>query len=156
MRLGVLSLQITAASCTCMSRLRLKLARAMLWFKCKQAVMRGVTRAATRPSRPQQRHSSSAGAARSSSSVSLRRRAAHQSKDLEEAVLQMWNKLANSEDHAHQLALCRSLWIVSSPARTQTSPTRTSTSSELGWATHITDERFLMPRPQLQPQQQPW
>ena len=63
----------------------------------------------------------------------------------------MWNKLANSENHAHQLALCMSLWIVSSPARTQTSPTRTSTSSELGWATHITNERFLMSRPQLQP-----
>ena len=28
-----------AASCTCMSRLRLKLPRAMLWFKCKQAVV---------------------------------------------------------------------------------------------------------------------
>ena len=29
-----------AASCTCMSRLRLKLARAILWFKCRQAVMK--------------------------------------------------------------------------------------------------------------------
>ena len=63
----------------------------------------------------------------------------------------MWNMLVNSEDHVQQLALCRSLWIVCSPARTLTSPTRTSTSSELGWATHITNERFLMPRPQLQP-----
>ena len=63
----------------------------------------------------------------------------------------MPNRLVNSEDHVQQLALCRSMWIVSSPARTQTSPTRTSTSSELGWATHITNERFLMSRPQLQP-----
>ena len=61
----------------------------------------------------------------------------------------MWNKLASSEDHAHQLALCRSLWIVSIPARTQTSPTRTSSSSELGWATHTTNERFLMSMAQL-------
>ena len=63
----------------------------------------------------------------------------------------MWNMLVNSEDHVQQLALCRSMWIVCSPACTLTSPTRTSTSSELGWATHITNERFLMPRPQLQP-----
>ena len=63
----------------------------------------------------------------------------------------MPNMLVNSEDHVQQLALCRRMWIVSSPARTQTSPTRTSTSSELGWATHITNERFLMPKPQLQP-----
>ena len=79
------------------------------------------------------------------------RRSAHREKDLEEAVLHVPNRLVNSEDQAHQLALCRSMWIVCSPACTLTSPTRTSTSSELGWATHITNERFLMPRPQLQP-----
>ena len=82
---------------------------------------------------------------------SRRRRAAYQSKDREEAVLHVPNMLVSSEDHVQQLALCRRMWIVSSPARTQTSPTRTSTSSELGWATHITNERFLMPKPQLQP-----
>ena len=55
----------------------------------------------------------------------------------------------NSEDHVQQLAMCRRMWIVSSPARTQTSPTRTSTSSKLGWATHIMNERFSMSRSQL-------
>ena len=62
----------------------------------------------------------------------------------------MPNKLVNPEDHVQQLALCRSMWMVCSPACILTSPTRTSTSSELGWATHITNERFLMPKPQLQ------
>ena len=63
----------------------------------------------------------------------------------------MPNKLVNSEDQAHQLALCSMVWIVCSPACILTSPTSTSMSSELGWATHITNERFLMPKPQLQP-----
>ena len=81
---------------------------------------------------------------------SLRRRSAHQSRDLEEAVLHVPNKLVNSEDRAHQLALCSMVWIVCSPACILTSPTSTSMSSELGWATYITKERFLMPKPQLQ------
>ena len=62
----------------------------------------------------------------------------------------MPNKLVNSEDQAHQLALCSMVWIVCSPACILTSPTSTSMSSELGWATYITNERFLMPKPQLQ------
>ena len=62
----------------------------------------------------------------------------------------MPNMLVNSEDHVQQLALCRSMWIVCSPACILTSPTSTSMSSELGWATYITNERFLMPKPQLQ------
>ena len=63
----------------------------------------------------------------------------------------MPNKLDNSEDRAHQLALCSMVWIVCSPACILTSPTSTSMSSELDWATHITNERFLMPKPHLQP-----
>ena len=62
----------------------------------------------------------------------------------------MPNKLVNSEDQAHQLALCSMMWIVCSPACIPTSPTSTSMSSELGWATYIIKERFLMPKPQLQ------
>ena len=42
---------------------------------------------------------------------SRRRRAAYQSKDHEEAVLQVWNTSANSEDHVRQLASCRRVWM---------------------------------------------
>ena len=62
----------------------------------------------------------------------------------------MPNKLVNSEDQAHQLALCSMVWIVCSPACILTSPTSTSMSSELGWARYITKEMFMMPKPQLQ------
>ena len=82
---------------------------------------------------------------------SLRRRAAYQSKDLEEAVLHVPNRLVNSEDQAHQLALCSMMWIVCSPACIPTSPTSTSTSSELAWARWTVTELFVTDRHQHLP-----
>ena len=81
---------------------------------------------------------------------SQRRRAAHQSKDLKEAVLQTWNKLANSEGRAHQLASRSRMQMESSPACTLISSTSTSVSSELGWAWYTTNEGFMMSKPRLQ------
>ena len=49
---------------------------------------------------------------------SLRRRAAHQSKDLEEAVLQMCNMLANSKDQAHHTCSCSRFSLGCTPGRT--------------------------------------
>ena len=49
---------------------------------------------------------------------SLRRRAAHQSKDLEEAVLQMCNMLANSEGQAHHAYSCSRFSLGCKPGRT--------------------------------------
>ena len=46
------------------------------------------------------------------------RRAAHQSKDLEEAVLQMCNMLANSKDQAHHTCLCSRFSLGCTPGRT--------------------------------------
>ena len=42
---------------------------------------------------------------------SRRRRSAYQSKDHEEAVLQVWNTSADSEDHVLQLVLCKRMWM---------------------------------------------
>ena len=47
---------------------------------------------------------------------SRRRRSAYQSKDHEEAVLQVWNTSANSEDHVQQLALCRRMLMWMQPS----------------------------------------
>ena len=49
---------------------------------------------------------------------SLRRRTAHQSKDLEEAVLQMCNMLANSKDQAHHTCSCSRFSLGCTPGRT--------------------------------------
>ena len=53
----------------------------------------------------------------------------------------MPNMLVNSEDHVQQLAMCRRMWIMSSPARTETSPTRTSTSSRVALVASIAAAR---------------
>ena len=49
---------------------------------------------------------------------SLRRRAAHQSKDLEEAVLHVPNKLVNSKDQAHHTCSCSRSSLGCTPCRT--------------------------------------
>ena len=107
--------------------------RAMLGFKCKQAVMqRSHARGHCRPS----------GTTAAAAQLICRRRSFQQlgaganephtnRLDLEEAVLQLWNRLANSEDQVHQLASCSKMWMVCSPAYMLTSPTSTSMSSEL-------------------------
>ena len=81
---------------------------------------------------------------------SLRRRAAHQSKDLEEAVLHTQNRLVNSEDQARYTSLCSRISSVCSPACILTLPMRTSVSSELAQASWTLMELFEMDRYQLQ------
>ena len=55
----------------------------------------------------------------------------------------MWNKLANSEDHARYTSLCSRFSLDRKPGRTADLrlPTSTSMSSELGWARFITTRR---------------
>ena len=81
---------------------------------------------------------------------SRRRRSAHREKDLDEAVLHMQNKLANSEDQARHMFLSSRIPSVCSTACILTSPTRTSTSSELARARWTVMELFMMDRHQLQ------
>ena len=82
---------------------------------------------------------------------SRRRRSAHQWKDLEEAVLHMPRKLDNSEDQARHISSCSRMQLVCSPACTQTSPTKTSTSSEPAWAKWTMMELFMTDRHQHLP-----
>ena len=82
---------------------------------------------------------------------SRRRRSAHQWKELEEAVLHMPSKLDNSEDQARHISSCSRMQLVCSPACTQTSPTKTSTSSEPAWAKWTMMELFMTDRHQHLP-----
>ena len=82
---------------------------------------------------------------------SRRRRSAHQWKELEEAVLHMPSKLDNSEDQARHISSCSRMQSVCSPACTQTSPTKTSTSSEPAWAKWTMMELFMADRHQHLP-----
>ena len=90
----------------------------MLGFKCKQAVMQ---RSHARGHSAKQPSSSSIAHLPSPlmpAARSLRRRVAHQSKDLEEAVLQMCNMLANSKDQAHHTCSCSRFSLGCTPGRT--------------------------------------
>ena len=78
---------------------------------------------------------------------------AHREKDLEEAILHVQGKLANSGGQAHHTYSCSRVSLDCKPpsqAAQLTLPTSTSISNELGWARYITQERFMMSKPQLQ------
>jgi len=63
----------------------------------------------------------------------------------------MPRKLDNSEDQARHLSSCSRMQLVCSPACTQTSPTKTSTSSEPAWAKWTMMELFMTDRHQHLP-----
>ena len=118
----------------------------MLGFKCRQAVMQ----------EPRSRHSaSSSSTARPSAPLipaarSRRRRSAPPREALDEAVHHMQNKLASSEDQARPMFLSSRIPSVCSTACILTTPTRTSTSSELVRARWTVMELSTMDKHQLQ------
>ena len=63
----------------------------------------------------------------------------------------MPSKLDNSEDQARHISSCSRMQLVCSPACTQTSPTKTSTSSEPAWAKWTMMELFMADRHQHLP-----
>ena len=63
----------------------------------------------------------------------------------------MPRKLDNSEDQARHISSCSRMQLVCSPACTQTSPTKTSTSSEPAWAKWTMMELFMADRHQHPP-----
>ena len=63
----------------------------------------------------------------------------------------MPSKLDNSEDQARHISSCSRMQLVCSPACTQTSPTKTSTSSEPAWAKWTMMELFMTDRHQHLP-----
>ncbi len=63
----------------------------------------------------------------------------------------MPSKLDNSEDQARHISSCSRMQSVCIPACTQTSPTKTSTSSEPAWAKWTMMELFMADRHQHLP-----
>ena len=108
--------------------------------------------AATRPSRPQQPPSSSAGAAHASSSVlGACADEPHTNRKISRRPFSRCATCWPTPKTKHTIRACAagSHWAARQAAQL-TLPTSTSMSSELGWARYITKERFMMPRPQLQ------